>query len=444
MVIFVTGALAPWPGNTLLADKPFTHPGILHSWAELDYVKAKVAEGEEPWKSAWEELRSHGISRLDWKPKPAANVVRGPYNRPDIGGTDLMRDAAAAYSHAIQWYVASEKPHADKAIDILDSYAITLKSVGGHDAKLLVGMVGINFVNAAEIIRHTQAGWSDDDQKQFEHLLRKVFYPIIKDFYPTANGNWDAAMIQTMLAMGVFLDDREMFQRAVDYYLDGDGNGAICKYINEFGECQESGRDQAHTQMGLGYLGCAAEIAWKQGVDLYGAYNNRLAVGFEYTAKYNLGHDVPYEPYRSHEGRYNYPGGQLHRTLRSLRSRPFGSVDRVCCIRIQLREILVRQRSYAPSSSKSRTASPPDTSPVTMAMIFSVSGSIMRYLACVWVLFASTRDCRRRPRGTGKGGNEGGKGDHPACTPNCTRTAIGWWSLMMSTVCTHARTASGF
>ena len=307
MVIFVTGALAPWPGNTLLADKPFTHPGILHSRAELDYVKAKVAEGEEPWKSAWEELRSHGISSLDWKPKPAADVVRGPYNRPDIGGTDLMRDAAAAYSHAIQWYVASEKPHADKAIDILNAYAITLKSVGGHDAKLLVGMVGINFVNAAEIIRHTQAGWSDDDQKQFEHLLRKVFYPIIKDFYPTANGNWDAAMIQTMLAMGVFLDDREMFQRAVDYYLDGDGNGAICKYINEFGECQESGRDQAHTQMGLGYLGCAAEIAWKQGVDLYGAYNNRLAVGFEYTAKYNLGHDVPYEPYRSHEGRYNYP-----------------------------------------------------------------------------------------------------------------------------------------
>jgi hypothetical protein len=28
---------------------------------------------------------------------------------------------------------------------------------------------------------------------------------------------------------------------------------------------------------------------------------------YEYTAKYNLGHDVPYEPYRSHAGRYNYP-----------------------------------------------------------------------------------------------------------------------------------------
>jgi hypothetical protein len=307
LVVLVTGTFAEWPSTVLAADKPFTHPGILHSRAELDFVKAQVATGEEPWKSAWEELRSHGISKLDWKPKPANGVVRGPYNNPDIGGTDLMRDAAASYSHAIQWYVTGQQAHAGKAIEILNAYATTLKSVGGHDAKLLVGMVGINFVNAAEIVRHTEAGWSDRDQQQFEHLLTGVFYPIIEDFYPTANGNWDAAMIQTMLAMGVFLDDREMFQRAVNYYLDGQGNGAIRNYINDFGECQESGRDQAHTQMGLGYLGCAAEIAWKQGVDLYGAYDNRLAIGYQYTAKYNLGHDVPYEPYRSHAGRYNYP-----------------------------------------------------------------------------------------------------------------------------------------
>ena len=45
-------------------------------------------------------------------------------------------------------------------------------------------------------------------------------------------------------------------------------------------------------------------MAWKQGVDLYGAADNRLALGFEYTAKYNLGEDVPFEPYRSVEGRY--------------------------------------------------------------------------------------------------------------------------------------------
>jgi len=117
---------------------------------------------------------------------------------------------------------------------------------------------------------------------------------VIENFYPTANGNWDASMIQTMMAMGIYLDDRAMFDRAVNYFLEGDGNGAITKYFSESGQCQENGRDQSHTQMGLGYLGCAAEIAWKQGLDLYAAADNRLLRGYEYTAKYNLGHDVPY------------------------------------------------------------------------------------------------------------------------------------------------------
>ena len=288
------------------AGLPFTHPGILHSRAELDVVKARVAEGKKPWASAWRDLRRQRFSSLHWAPRPVAHVVRGPSNRPDVGGTDLIRGGAAAYSHALQWYMTDEKRYASKAIKILNAFATTLESLGGHDARLLSGMAGITFVNAAEILRHTDAGWHERDQKQFERMLRDVFYEPIKDFYPTANGNWDAAMIQTMMAMGVFLDDRAMFQRAVDHYREGEGNGAITKYINDFGECQESGRDQAHTQMGLGYLGCAAEIAWKQGVDLYGAYDNRLALGFEYTAKYNLGHEVPFEPYRSHEGRYHY------------------------------------------------------------------------------------------------------------------------------------------
>ncbi|MEM7386618.1 MAG: hypothetical protein AAF514_16900, partial [Verrucomicrobiota bacterium] len=72
------------------------------------------------------------------------------------------------------------------------------------------------------------------------------------------------------------------------------------------GQCQETGRDQAHTQMGLDFLACSCEITWNQGLDLYSAFDNRLMRGFEYTAKYNLGFDVPYEPYRSFEGRYHY------------------------------------------------------------------------------------------------------------------------------------------
>ena len=286
--------------------KPFVHPGLLHSRAELDFIKQKLAAGEEPWKSAWDELRSSRAGSLRYRPDAYAAVVRGVRNNPNIGSSDMSNDSAAAYAHALQWCLSGKRAHAEKAIEILNAWSANLQSVSGHDARLLIGMAGMGFCNAAELIRHTDAGWGVEDRKRFERMLREVFYPGIKDFYPTANGNWDASMIQTMLAMGVFLDDRAMFDRAVGYYLRGEGNGAIEKYFNTFGECQESGRDQAHTQMGMGFLGAACEMAWKQGVDLYGAADNRLALGFEYTAKYNLGEEVRYEPYRSVEGRYHY------------------------------------------------------------------------------------------------------------------------------------------
>lgn len=285
---------------------PFVHPGLLHSRDELKFVRQKLMSGEEPWKSAWENLQSANGSSLSYRPKPLADVVRGVRNKPNIGSSDMSSDAEAAYAHALLWCLTEKKAHATKAIEILNAWAAQLRSVSGHDAKLLVGMDGVAFCNAAELIRHTDAQWLVEDQNRFERMLRDVFYPVIMDFYPTANGNWDASMIQTMIAMGVFLDDRPMFDRAVNYYIQGKGNGAIENYFNEFGECQESGRDQAHVQMGIGFLACACEMAWKQGVDLYAAAENRLALGFEYTAKYNLGEDVRYEDYRSVEGRYHY------------------------------------------------------------------------------------------------------------------------------------------
>ncbi len=285
----------------------FVHPGVLHNRTELEWIRKQVKAENDPWFSGWKNLRQHRVAQLDWTPDPRSHVQRGAYNNPDIGATEFMMDGQAAQAHAIQWYITQKSEHAEKALHILNAWSRELENISNHDARLLVGMAGVNYVNAAEVLTHTFDGNASLDHQAFEHMLEEVFYPVIKDFNPTANGNWDASMVQTMMAMGVFLEDREMFNRAVDYYTYGRGNGAVNHYINEQGMVQESGRDQGHTQMGLGYLAISAEIGWKQGLDLYGMHNNRLARGYEYTAKYNLGEEVPYEPYTSIEQRYYYP-----------------------------------------------------------------------------------------------------------------------------------------
>ena len=292
--------------TSLLHAKEFIHPGIAHTKESLQLVRSKIAADELPWTKEWKRLLRSPYASLSWQPQPREHVERGPYNEPDIGSTEFSDDSAAAYTHAIQWAISGKEAHAKKAAEILDAWSSTLKTVGNHDAKLLIGMQGHRYCNAAELLKHTWNGWPQPKQDQFSTMLRTIWYPTIKDFYPSANGNWDAAMIQTMLAMGIFLDDHEMFNRAKTYYLEGEGNGAVRNYFKESGQCQESGRDQSHTQMGLDFLATSCEIAWNQGVDLYSAFDNRLLKGFEYTAKYNLGNQVPYEPYTSFNDRYHY------------------------------------------------------------------------------------------------------------------------------------------
>lgn len=47
-------------------------------------------------------------------------------------------------------------------------------------------------------------------------------------------------------------------------------------------------------------------MAWQQGDDLWGYLDNRMLKGFEYTAKYNLGYDVPFSTWEDCTGLYCY------------------------------------------------------------------------------------------------------------------------------------------
>ena len=280
---------------------PFVHPGLLHSAADLARMKKMVAQSAEPWRSGFEQLRRHPQSQSDWHMAgPVAEVDRF---KPSCHQFDL--DGNAAYQNALLWCLTGDEAHAKKAVQILNAWSGTLLRFSGRDKILGASLGSFKYVNAAELIRYTYPGWSPAEVRQFEQMLRNAVYPAIQDFATFANGNWDTGCIKTMLAIGVFCDDRAIYNRALDYYRNGSGNGRLTHYVlNEAGQCQESGRDQQHAQLGLAHLAEACEIAWNQGVDLYSFADNRLLRGFEYTAQYNLGHTVPFTSYTDTTGKY--------------------------------------------------------------------------------------------------------------------------------------------
>ncbi|MGD7654239.1 MAG: alginate lyase family protein, partial [Verrucomicrobiales bacterium] len=271
----------------------FVHPGVLHTQDDLVQIRKQVAAGREPWKSGFERLKADRHSSAVYR-------VQGGFRefgrKPGVNIREAENDCNAAYQNALMWVITGELAHARKSIGIINRWSSTLEEITGRDRILAAGICGIKFAAAAEILRYTRSGWEPSDVRRAERMLRDVFYPVVEDFALRSNGNWGAACVQTMMAIGVFTNDEEMFRKAVDWYRNGAGNARLTHYvINAEGQCQESGRDQQHAQLGLGYLAASAQIAWCQGVDLYGAEDNRLLKGFEYTAKYNLGGDVPFE-----------------------------------------------------------------------------------------------------------------------------------------------------
>jgi hypothetical protein len=281
----------------------FVHPGILHTQADLDRMKSMVAAGVQPYANGYNVFRAH--------PQSASNyVVRGGCaemgRNPDVCNSEAQTDVNAAYQNAVMWAITENRAFANKSIEILNTWSSNLRRISGADAILAAGIYGFKLVNAAEILRYTNAGWASADILRAANLFRNVFYPVIQNFATFANGNWSGGCIKTMMAIGVFTDDQAMFNRAVDWFYNGTDNGRLTNYvINEAGEAQESGRDQTHTQLGLAFLAEAAQIGYQQGLDMFGAVDNRLLKGFEYTASYNLGNNVPFQEYTDTTGKYH-------------------------------------------------------------------------------------------------------------------------------------------
>ena len=281
-------------------------------------MAAKVKAKEQPWFQNWEMLETspHGLRSPI---RPVEQVMRGLPKGNNY--TQAQMDAATLYQCALRFQVTGDKAQAEKALELLNRWAATMKKgVGGNSNWALgAGIVGYEFACAAEMMRD-YPGWKPQDFAAFKEMM-KLFLAGNRDFLRRHNDtcgthyrmNWDACNMTSMLSIGVLLDDETAFNEALDYFFDGVGNGCIERAIgyvfpNGFGQTEEMGRDQPHNLGGLDWLSKFCEIAWNQGIDLYGYDNNRLLRGLEYVAKYNLGYDdVPFVPHRTCDAKATEP-----------------------------------------------------------------------------------------------------------------------------------------
>lgn len=298
------------------------HPGLLHTETDFARMRQKLTDGAEPWVLGRDALTGDGYAQLGANPRPLVEVVRGGTGQ---NFAQMFIDMERTYRLALRWKISGDTRYADLAVTFLNAWSSTMTALSGNaDRFLAAGIYGYQWAVAAEIMR-SYSGWASADVTRFQTLLLNVFYPQANRFISDHNGteytkitnywaNWDLCILCGIYAIGVFCDRLDLCNQALDYYMNyGRGNGSAAHSVSflhpgYLGQWQESGRDQGHATLGISLAGALCEMAWNQGVDLYGYWNNRFLAGAEYVAKCNLKdangnlYDLPYATYSNVQG----------------------------------------------------------------------------------------------------------------------------------------------
>ncbi|WP_071812700.1 alginate lyase family protein [Lentzea guizhouensis] len=318
LIALLATLIVPTTTTATAAPATFTHPGVVVSRPQLDFVRTKVQAGAQPWKLAYDRMMASKYADLNRVPKPRAVVECGSYSNPNYGCTDEREDAIAAYTTSLAWYITRDDRYAQKAIQLMDAWSATIRDHTNSNAPLQTAWSASSWPKAAEIIKHVYGNWSNSGR--FGTMLRDVYLPEIQNGRANTNGNWELSMMEASLGIAVFLEDRAAYDKAVGIfrsriqafvYLTTDGalprtppgsgidtRAEIISYWHNQstfvdGLTQETCRDFAHTAYGLAAAAHFAETAKHQGQDIWGEIKDRMRHAWGLHTKYQNGEPVP-------------------------------------------------------------------------------------------------------------------------------------------------------
>ncbi|HEY8993718.1 MAG TPA: RICIN domain-containing protein [Lacunisphaera sp.] len=276
----------------------YNHPCIPSTLDDLATIKASL--NQEPWKSGYALLAATSTAQLGWTMDgPYANVSRaGSF---DANLTAWQNSMDAVYNLArMSCFTtgATSNAYAQKAHDILIAWATTNTTFNGNEAGLALGDNAYRFAGGASILRGTWSGWTAADTTTVKNYFLNVLWPNCQaNLNITGPNNKGDLAMAAGISIAVFCDDTAKFDHIVDLYRTYHGSGL--RDTLPTGQHGETGRDLGHAFGTVNALAYVAEVAWKQGVDLFSELDNRLLACGEYYSRNTYTTDNPYVPFGS-------------------------------------------------------------------------------------------------------------------------------------------------
>jgi autotransporter-associated beta strand protein len=296
--------------TTKVRAQTFIHPGVPFTRADLDQLKANISR--EPWLTGYNALKNDSHSQLGYGQKgPFATVTRAP----NLNNTAWIEDMQAIHNLAFMYVFTGDSTYARKATNLLDAWAVTNTTWGGGENMLDIGDMAPYFIAGADILRSTFPGWSTANEQHVNNYFRTVLYPTSFVPNPLRDNNKGALQLQIAVGIAAYLSDPVLWQQAIEVYRMDAGGGLRCSLPN--GEVGDTGRDD-HWFVQIQALGWTAEVAWKQGVDLFGEFNNRLLAISELYARYSQAPTtvsfVPFGGYANYWTNWGIAPGYVHQS----------------------------------------------------------------------------------------------------------------------------------
>ena len=270
------------------APRTFVHPGIGLSLADLNQVKANL--NVEPWKTGYDDLAARPEASLNY-------TMKGPHltvgHTAEENRNDWRSDMIAVHHLARMWFFTDNAAYAQKAHDILLSWANTHTTFLDGETYLDMGYHAHSVFEGAEILRGTWPGWTQNDTDILKVYFQDVWWDSgqLSVPNPMRSANQGMAQFAASLGVAIFNDDDAKFEQCLESFRT-DAPAALLSSLPN-GQIGDTGRD-SHDQGQLGIMAWAAECFWTQGVDVFSEYDNRLLAAAEYISRINLQLDPPF------------------------------------------------------------------------------------------------------------------------------------------------------
>jgi autotransporter-associated beta strand protein len=266
--------------------RAFVHPGIPFTLSDLNTVKSNLTV--QPWASGYAALARDSHSATNYRMQGPFTWVARNWNGwgTNVNLTQWDNDMQAAYYQSLMWYFTSNSVYAQNAHNILVAWANTLTNFTGYEGAFEVGGNAAEYVTAADILRATWPSWTTADTTNLQVFFTNVYWPVLLIPGTVMSANQGGYEMMGAVAIAVFCDDTNKLNQAITS-LTTDSNAGFRDTLSN-GQVGDYQRDQGHSFWQTYQVAWAAEVLWKQGVDVFSLFDNRILATTEYYGRYNL------------------------------------------------------------------------------------------------------------------------------------------------------------